>query len=104
MRATDAAEFARLVEVIDAVPELVRRRRTALGLSSRACARAVGVSMPTVLRCEQGAPLSAPMLRAFLAWLREPLEYERPDCLECGHDNRYCARETARRTHPTKES
>jgi transcriptional regulator with XRE-family HTH domain len=101
---TSADELARLVAVVDAVPELVRRRRAALGLSTRACARAVGVSAPAVLRCEQGAPLTAPMLRAFLAWLGESLEYQRPDCLTCGHDNRYCAGETARRAHPTKGS
>lgn len=75
----DAAELARLVRVLDAVPALVHTRRTSLGLSARACAGQVRVSGPggtsrpiafvTVLRCEAGKALSVPILRAFLVWL-----------------------------------
>lgn len=68
----DAAEVERLVAVLDALPALVhakRGRRSARSVAGEIRVDGRPVSYATVHRCEAGAALSGPVLRAFLVWV-----------------------------------
>jgi ribosome-binding protein aMBF1 (putative translation factor) len=46
--------YDELISILDSLPVLVREKRRRLGLSLRAAADEIGMSAPTIQRCEAG--------------------------------------------------
>lgn len=64
------APYAELIEVLEALPLLVRETRRRRGLSQRAAAEQVGLeSWATLSRCENGAGLHMKSIVPLLRWI-----------------------------------
>lgn len=64
--------FSDLAKVITDLPVIVRNVRRSRGLSVRAVGRAIGVSMSTISRIENGEDCNTVSLVAVLRWLDSP--------------------------------
>lgn len=61
--------YDELVEIIDALPLMVRETRRARGLSQRAAAKQLRFSFSTISRIENGEDYVIDNLRSVLRWL-----------------------------------
>jgi transcriptional regulator with XRE-family HTH domain len=70
--AAELSTFTEIVEVLDTLPIIVRNARRARHMSTRECARQIGLSFSTVNRIENAEEFSSVSLRAVLLWLDNP--------------------------------
>lgn len=72
--------YAELIELLEALPLLVRERRRRCGLSLRATAGQAGVSFSSLARFEHGRGIDLSTAVLLLAWVGEPADV----CSRCG--------------------
>jgi hypothetical protein len=65
----DAGSAATVIEMIDALPGLVREKRERDGLSLRAAGIELGVAANTIRRMEDGHGVNAEVLKILMAWV-----------------------------------
>lgn len=68
----EMSPYGELIEVLEALPLIVRETRRRRGLSQRAAGTAAGVEFATISRCENGAGLHLKSILPLLRWVGTP--------------------------------